>query len=261
MIPNVTSTDYARINSSSPFRFHCRSRGCYSGLVGGFSVMPIRIEMVGKQFGRLTVIEFGGILSKNIAAWKCKCECGNEKIIRGTDLRRGATVSCGCFGASQRGLSVLKHGEATPYKTVTQEYRTWLAIKRRTGNPKNPDFPNYGGRGIRISEEWAHSFPTFLADMGRAPVGHSIDRINSNGDYEKSNCRWATTKQQMNNKRNNVALTYKGKTQNATQWGEELGIASNTIRLRHRKGLPIEEVLSCTGLRGKKLKPRSLCSR
>lgn len=154
-----------------------------------------RYNIAGNVYGRLTVEEFAGIRS-GIRYWTCVCICGKIKVIAGVSLKRGRTKSCGCWNNATRKLIHIKHGF---YNTPT--YDVWVNMKARCLNSKHPSYDNYGGRGITVSDSWLSSFINFLADMGTKPNNLSLDRIDNDLGYTKENCRWATTKQQSNNRR------------------------------------------------------------
>ncbi len=133
----------------------------------------------------------------------------------------------------------ITHGHTRGAKH-TRAYASWRSLLGRCFNPRNNHYHRYGGRGINVCERWRNSFEDFLADMGEPAKGMTLDRINNNGNYEPSNCRWATAKQQGNNSAKNNMVTYRGKTQSIAQWGEEVGIKANTLLYRLRRGWTLD---------------------
>lgn len=178
------------------------------------------IDLSRQRFGRLVVLE----RAENIGtktAWKCKCDCGNECIVFGTHLKSGHTQSCGCLQKERTSRARKKHGLAH-----TRTSRIWSNMKNRCYNTKDSVYKYYGGRGIKVCDEWKDDFQAFHEwAMSNGYADHlTIDRIDVNGNYEPSNCRWVSMKEQSNNKNSNHLITYKGETLTITQWAHKLGI-------------------------------------
>lgn len=208
---------------------------------------PQFVNLTGQKFGKLTVLEYSGDhvtpSGQRKRLWRCRCDCGGEITAHGSSLKSGNTVSCWCVRReSASKISVRKHGDCSDGK-MTVEYRTWQAMLSRIKNPRNCNFKHYGARGIKVCERW-HDFALFLDDMGRRPVGGSIERINNDGNYEPVNCRWATNVEQNNNTRGNRHLDHLGKRMTVAEWSFQTGISHGTIMQRLRMGWSAEKTLS-----------------
>lgn len=190
-------------------------------------------DLTGKRFGRLTVKELNEIstfLGVTSITWKCICDCGKEIIVSKNSLLDGSARSCGCLKKLKR------YGSGLP-KTINKKlYGVWVNINQRCLNPKNKDYKYYGARGIKVCDEWIADFENFYnwsISNGYKENKHlSIDRIDVNGNYEPSNCKWIPLKEQSKNRRNNVLITYKGETHCISEWARITGLSNKTIRYR-----------------------------
>ena len=197
--------------------------------------MSQAIDITGQRFHRLTVLSLHPERSQEgTLQWLCRCDCGNERIVRGTALRRGNSRSCGCYAADQR---------HTGHRlSDTPEYHCWRNMRERCLNPTNVAYRHYGQRGITVCADW-NLFERFLSDMGRRPSPtHSLDRIDNDGDYTPSNCRWATREEQRRNMRTPLVypnLTVNGETLSLTAWAKRLGSSREVIRERLKLGWPV----------------------
>lgn len=224
------------------------------------------IDVTGQRFDRVLVLRKGLPRSNGGSNWVCLCDCSAEFTAIGSNLRKGHTRSCGCLAKewssqlgtnkdfiAKRAAKITRHGHKRR-GTISPEYRIWLGIKRRCYDTKYKDYPNWGGRGIKVCDRWLHSFEMFLQDMGNRPEGFTIDRLDPNKNYSPENCRWATLQEQGGeNKRSNIPVTV----------GEHafptlsaacrfFGVSPTVANMRMRAGIPPEVAVS----HKERLKPR-----
>lgn len=197
------------------------------------------IDATGMKFGRLTVIGFSHVARKR-AFWICSCECGNTVVVAGSHLRSGHTRSCGCLLKEARIKASTKHGLCN-----TRLYSVWRTMFQRTTNRKHKEYKNYGARGVHVCDEWKDfsKFAEWSFNNGYED-SLSIDRINFNGDYCPSNCRWATMKQQQRNRRNNRVIEYNGERRCLSEWAELLGFTHKELSYRLGKGWPLDRAFT-----------------
>lgn len=188
------------------------------------------LDLAGRRFGRLAVAGRDGSMGGE-AAWSCVCDCGSTVTVRGYSLRAGMTMSCGCLQKEMTSKAKMTHGLRR-----SKTYRVWSAMRQRCSNPSNAAFNDYGARGIVVCEAWDRSFEAFLSDMGHAPAGGSIERIDNSQGYSPTNCVWSTAAAQARNKRNNVVLTVDGISMCLSDWASEIGVSRGCLRRRLANG-------------------------
>ena len=187
-------------------------------------------DITGERYGQLTVIAPHHKDNRGEWCWLCKCDCGNETITTGYRLRSGKTRSCGCLQRELRSAGFRKtHG-----KTDTPLYTAWLNMRSRCYNTSNIMYDHYGGRGIRVCDEWRNDSTAFIdwAESNGYREGLTIDRIDVNGNYEPGNCRWVDKKTQYLNRTDSHFVTAFGKTQTIKEWADESGLNYDTIERR-----------------------------
>lgn len=222
------------------------------------------IDLVGQRFGRLVAIEYAGrIVNKNgnrTTLWRCKCDCGNETVVRYPLLVAGNTRSCGCLEQENR-ERIVKIAQVNNRKSASMEfykgdldkhplYQTWASMLMRCNNPNVRSYKHYGSRGIKVCDRWSGplGFENFVNDMGERPNGTTLDRIDVNGDYCPENCRWATDSEQANNKTDNVYIYVGDRQITAKQLCVTLGLNYWTVIKQIKKGLDVNIIVRFNGV-------------
>lgn len=193
------------------------------------------IDLKEVRFGRLVVTERAGADKHGHVMWLCQCDCGNQKVVKGHKLLSGDYKSCGCMHYKY------SHGQSN-----TRLYHIWRTMKARCADPNSHKYHSYGGRGITIRHKWLNSFEAFydwaMANGYREDL--TIDRIENDGNYEPSNCRWASAKEQANNTRKNRLLTHNGETHTMSEWADLTGIGEKAIYRRLNRGWSVAKALT-----------------
>lgn len=205
-------------------------------------------DLTGQRFGKVTVLSRAANNKHGRAVWLCKCDCGNEKEIAAANLKSGRTTSCGCYS---RGL---KRKTGTHGMTNTRIFHEWQSMLQRCNNPNNQRYEDYGGRGIKVCDEWIDSFVSFCEwsmDNGYDEA-LTLDREDVDGNYSPDNCRWVTNFEQQSNKRNNRIIECNGEKHILNEWARITGLNAQTIAWRIDRGWSVEEAL-CTPSRKQKV--------
>jgi hypothetical protein len=200
-------------------------------------MLKYKIDLTGQVFGRLRVLHCSRKQGR-VYFWECLCECGNITEGRVSNLRSGQKLSCGCLHKEVTSNKFRTHGRSN-----TREFRIWAGMLTRCTNKNHHKYHRYGGRGINVCARWQESFENFFSDMGICPAGHSLDRINNDGNYEPVNCRWATNKQQSWNSSTPNFLSFDGQSLPASEWAVNLGIPQTTFHRHLNKGMSIDEIV------------------
>ena len=197
----------------------------------------IQKDITNYKFNKLIAVEFYKKDKFGKLYWLFKCDCGNKKVINKSRVMTNQTKSCGCLEKEFKFkplFNLLK-----PYRS---EYTTWFAMKQRCLNTENKDYLHYGGRGIKICDRWM-KFENFFNDMGKRPKGKTIDRIDNNGNYELSNCRWATPKEQISNTRRVIYINFNGKIMIAKEWANLFSLDYRSFIYHFKKNNNMEFAL------------------
>ena len=197
-----------------------------------------RLDLIGKRFGKLIVVSYFGKKGRYIN-WNTKCDCGGEKVVSRGHLRSGRTKSCGCINKLMMTKRMTIHGNY-----YTPSYRIWKSMISRCTYPTNISYKNYGGRGITVCNRWMDSFKNFYHDMGDVPRNMTLERVDNNKNYNPDNCKWATDKEQANNRRSNNILSYNGRSMNISQWAIVLNIKRKTLSWRIHNGWSIQRAFA-----------------
>lgn len=191
-------------------------------------------DLTGEKFGRLTVIGLDESKNTRKTYWICQCECGGIKSARSDSLLCGAIKSCGCMKKEQDKVNL---GRTTHGQEGTRLYLIWQKMKDRCSNTNNPHYCRYGGRGIKVCDEWDNSFVPFYewAINNGYTEELTLDRIDNDGNYKPSNCRWATMQEQCNNRSSNIKITIGNATKTLLQWCEIFEVDYRTVLSRYHR--------------------------
>ena len=206
--------------------------------------MPKALDLTGQKYNRLKVVNFDGVRrdskGRTFRYWKCKCDCGSEVYLTTHALRSGNTKSCGCYN-----LELLKKRNYLHGMSNSRIYTTWKNMKSRCYYPKNAEFKNYGGRGIKICDEWKNDFQVFYEWSIKHGYKEelTIDRIDNNGNYQPDNCRWVDMAVQSRNTSRTRYIEFNGKRLTICEWGIEIGGTSTTVLYRIEQGWSVEEAI------------------
>lgn len=199
-----------------------------------------KLDLTNQRFNKLVALEYSHKKGSKVM-WKCRCDCGNITYVSVSNLRCNRVISCGCYKLEEFSKRFTKHNQRH-----TKLYEIWKSMKRRCFNSKNAAFHNYGGRGITVCDDWANDFSTFYvwSMQNGYSEGLSIDRIDNNGNYEPSNCRWVDKLTQANNTRANHFVSYNGQKLTVAQLSKKTNMPYQTLLHRINKGWTIEKAIT-----------------
>lgn len=200
----------------------------------------------GQKYNRLTLIRFERKNKYHHSFWLCKCDCGTEKIVNVSQVKSGAIKSCGCLNKELSRKRLMESTQTHGYANKERLYDIWKNMKRRCYDKSNKRYENYGGKGVIVCDEWKNDYLSFRkwAYANGYNDELTIDRIDVNGNYEPSNCKWSSWKEQMNNQTRNRFLAYKGKTMTMSQWAELLGLTYGAMNHRVQRGWSMERIVN-----------------
>lgn len=198
-------------------------------------------DSIYSRFGKLLIIGYRVVINssnRRIIYSNCKCDCGAEKWIIARNVKSGKTKSCGCMSIEK----ATRHGASSGGKR-TPEYRSWSKMKERCLDKNHKFYSKYGGRGIKVCKRWM-KFKNFFKDMGNRPNEFTLERRNNDGNYTPKNCRWATRKDQANNRSNSRMLEYRGKTKTLAEWAVELKFSRSMVHRRIKRGMSVADAFT-----------------
>lgn len=204
-------------------------------------------DLTGRRFGKLLVLGENHSTKRNRRYWNCRCDCGNTRIVPTAFLNNGRVEKCSSCCKKAQSENAIKVSKSKHGMVKTKLWRCWRSMRTRCSYPRTNGYNNYGGRGIKVCDEWDKSFEKFMewAYSNGYEENLTLDRIDVNGDYCPENCRWLTIKQQANNKRTNFVITHNGVSHTLSEWSEITGINKNTLESRLKKyGWETERALS-----------------
>ena len=215
--------------------------------------MPPFIDFTGKRFGRLIAIKRQDMPKYKGASWLCRCDCGNDIIVRGQSLKQDHTKSCGCLNKDQKRQICIdrnfKHGHSSR-DNKSRVYKIWCNMMQRCYSPSQA-YSYCGVKDTKVCDKW-FQFENFLSDMGNPPTSkHTLDRIDNSKGYSPDNCQWATMKEQQNNRTNNHLIEHEGRTMTLQGWSEVTGIGRSTIAHRLKHGWPVSKALTVRPAKGR----------
>lgn len=235
----------------------------------GCGKVPEIIDLTGKRFGRLTVIRKLDHNPGEDIKWECVCDCGNRKSISGHSLKKGNTLSCGCLQREAASMVVLSRADPAGPRHKSRLYKVWKGMRARCNNPNHSSYPTYGGKGIRVCQEWEDYsvFRSWALESGydeNAPyMSCTLDRIDRNGNYSPDNCRWVDSKTQSRNTERNVILEYGNEKYIAADLADKFGKSRHTVIEYSKNRINLEEYLSSSKsewVRRTRFKKRVICA-